>query len=631
MKKDKAKSVPAPDLRRLAEQRLRGGKTDEVQPQTELDTQRLLHELQVHQIELEMQNDELLASRAEVEAGLERYVDLYDFAPVGYFTLDRDGKIRQVNLTGASLLGILRSNLVGRKLGLFVAPEEAARWNQYLRSVGQSDDKQACELTFRREDESTFYARLEGIRLDRSAEGPRADGSGPVVRVAMSDVTGRRRASDYREMGREVLQILIEPGNLHESIHRVLAALKMRTGFDAVGIRLQDGEDFPYFDQIGFSTDFLLTENTLVERAADGRICRDKDGNASLECTCGLVISGKTDPANPLFTRGGSCWMNDSFLLLDIPPSEDPRLHPRAECIHQGYASMALVPIRDKDRIVGLMQFNDRRKGCFTIETVEILEGIASHVGAAMMRKRAEEALRQVSVALRRSNEDLGQFAYVASHDLQEPLRMVRGFLNLLKDRCAGQLDDKAREYIDYSVDGAERMAQLITDLLAYSRVDRKGNPMQPIDVNVPLATALSNLQISIEGAQATVTCEGLPTILGNVSQLTQLFQNLIGNAIKFRRPDRPCQVHVSATGQNGQWLFSVRDNGIGIPKDAMERVFKIFERLHTRDKYAGTGIGLAICKRIVERHEGRLWVESQADEGSTFFFLLPVSDSPGK
>ena len=248
-----------------------------------------------------------------------------------------------------------------------------------------------------------------------------------------------------------------------------------------------------------------------------------------------------------------------------------------------------------------------------------------------MMRKRAEEALRQVSVALRRSNEDLGQFAYVASHDLQEPLRMVRGFLNLLKDRCAGQLDDKAREYIDYSVDGAERMAQLITDLLAYSRVDREGNPMQPVDVNVPLATALSNLQISIEGAQATVTCDGLPTIHGNVSQLTQLFQNLIGNAIKFRRPDRPCQVHVSATGQNGQWLFSVRDNGIGIPKDAMERVFKIFERLHTRDKYAGTGIGLAICRRIVERHEGRLWVESQADEGSTFFFLLPVSDSPGK
>ena len=197
------------------------------------------------------------------------------------------------------------------------------------------------------------------------------------------DITERKWAGAYREMGRAVLQILNEPGDLQDSIRRVLVELKTRTGFDAVGIRLQDGDDFPYFAQEGFSNDFLLTENTLIERAADGGVCRDKDGNVSLECTCGLIISGKTDPANPHFTPGGSAWTNDSFLFLDIPPGKDPRLHPRNQCIHQGYASVALVPIRNMDRIVGLIQFNDRRKGRFTLDTVELLEGIASHIGVA--------------------------------------------------------------------------------------------------------------------------------------------------------------------------------------------------------------------------------------------------------
>ncbi len=209
------------------------------------------------------------------------------------------------------------------------------------------------------------------------------------------DITERKLAGAYGELGREILQILNEPGDIQDSLQRVLAALKTRTGFDAVGIRLQDGEDFPYFTQEGFSKDFLLTENTLIERGPDGGVCRDKNGNVNLECTCGLVISGKTDPANPLFTPGGSCWINDSFPLLDIPPGEDPRYHPRNRCIHKGYASVALVPIRNKERIVGLIQFNDRRKGRFTLNTIALLEGIASHIGVALMRKQAEKELQE--------------------------------------------------------------------------------------------------------------------------------------------------------------------------------------------------------------------------------------------
>ena len=221
------------------------------------------------------------------------------------------------------------------------------------------------------------------------------DGKAIAFQAVARDITKRKRAEAYREVGREVLQILNEPGELQDSIQRILAALKTRTGFDAVGIRLQKGDDFPYFVQEGFSEDFLLTENTLIERAADGGVCRDKEGNVSLQCTCGLVMSGKTDPANPLFTPGGSFWINDSFPLLDLPPDQDPRLHPRNQCMHHGYASIALVPIRNKDRIVGLIQLNDRFKGRFTLETVELLEGIASHIGEALMRKQAEKALQE--------------------------------------------------------------------------------------------------------------------------------------------------------------------------------------------------------------------------------------------
>jgi diguanylate cyclase (GGDEF)-like protein/PAS domain S-box-containing protein len=209
------------------------------------------------------------------------------------------------------------------------------------------------------------------------------------------DITSRKQAESYREMSRQVLQILSVPGDLRESIHRVLAAVKTKTGFDAVGIRLQSGDDYPYFAQQGFSTGFVRTEDTLVERGADGGLCRDADGHVRLECTCGLVITGGTDPASPVFTAGGSFWINDSFPLLDLPADQDPRLNPRNRCMHDGYASMALVPIRSGGRIVGLIHVNDRRKGRFTLETIELMEELAAHIGAALMRKRAEEELRE--------------------------------------------------------------------------------------------------------------------------------------------------------------------------------------------------------------------------------------------
>jgi len=238
-------------------------------------------------------------------------------------------------------------------------------------------------------------------------------------------------------------------------------------------------------------------------------------------------------------------------------------------------------------------------------------------------RKQAEEALQLVTEDLRRSNTELEQFAYVASHDLQEPLRMVSSYVQLLGRRYQGKLDNDADDFINYAVDGAKRMQNLINDLLAYSRVGTRGNPHTLVSAEEVVKDALANLQFLIEESRASITHESLPVISGDSTQLVLVFQNLVGNAIKFRGSEPP-RIQIGAQPEGDEWIFTVRDNGIGLDPKFAERIFVIFQRLHDRTAYPGTGIGLAICKRIIQRHGGRIWVESMPGEGATFYFTLP-------
>jgi signal transduction histidine kinase len=258
---------------------------------------------------------------------------------------------------------------------------------------------------------------------------------------------------------------------------------------------------------------------------------------------------------------------------------------------------------------------------------------VERELGEARMRRerrRGEEQLRLSVEELARSNAELEQFAYVVSHDLQEPLRMVASYVQLLEARYKDQLDGDAREFIAYAVDGATRMKRMITDLLTYSRAGKNGKEIVAVACEAALGQACADLRAPITEAAAEISHGPLPTVPGDAAQFTHLFQNLIGNAIKFRG-QAPPRVHVSADLNGQEWVFSVRDNGIGVDPQFADRIFLVFQRLHTREEYPGTGIGLAIARKIVEHRGGRIWVESAPGQGATFHFTVPVSHPDAK
>ena len=335
----------------------------------------------------------------------------------------------------------------------------------------------------------------------------------------------------------------------------------------------------------------------------------------------------------------------------------------------EGVCTVVAIPLHTQHDVLGIIQLGSRTVREFQDNELRVFDAIGGQAGIAIQKARLYEESQQAQAALRekaaqltrsnidlqhstqevksakeklervnslltvqaaelaRSNTELEQFAYIASHDLQEPLRMVASYVQLLARRYKGKLDSEAEEFIGFAVDGSKRMQDLIQALLAYSRIGTKVRQFAPTNCEIVLQTALKNLQIAIEDSQARITHDPLPTVIGDAIQLGQLFQNLIGNAIKFRG-EKPPSVHVTAERQAGDWLFSFRDDGIGIDSQYAQRIFVIFQRLHTKEEYPGTGIGLALCKKIVERHNGRIWVESQPHKGSTFRFTLPGENS---
>ncbi|WP_163989720.1 GAF domain-containing protein [Pyxidicoccus caerfyrddinensis] len=348
-----------------------------------------------------------------------------------------------------------------------------------------------------------------------------------------------------------------------------------------------------------------------------------------------LELAGNAGSLAPPRERWGRLFLKDASMVSDVARTRqqlwsdhlesDPRVLDAAWVRERGIHAFAGIPLLVKEQLVGVLGIYTRQS--LGEDAVAALATVADSIAQGVERRRAEEALKQHAQELARSNEELQQFAYVASHDLQEPLRMVASYTQLLGRRYKGKLDADADEFIGYAVDGVNRMQRLIQDLLTYSRVGTRGMKPKPCDARRALERATANLQAAIQESRATVHAGPLPPVLADETQLAQVFQNLVGNALKFHGAEPP-HVEVSGEQRGTEVRFTVKDRGIGIDPQYFDRIFVIFQRLHGKEEYPGTGIGLAICKKIVERHGGRIGLESQQGKGATFWFTLPAAPS---
>jgi PAS domain S-box-containing protein len=647
MKRKPPSPQPSKDLRTRAKESL-AGKGRHAGSAPEQDARKLVHDLRVHQVELEMQNDELRRTQEALEEARDRFADLYDFAPLALLTLSQGGEILEANLAAASLLGLERKALAHQKINRFIPVEAQDAFHLYCREVLRSETRQTGELTLKHATGSLLTVRLEGIAADD-----------PIThrthcRLSLSDITERKEAERRHDLTSALAALFAQKSSVSEYLQAVVELIRQWSGSEALGIRLvNEAQEIPYEAWAGFEPGFIELENCLsLQRDA----C----------CCIRAITQAPEQPDRALLTAGGS-YRCDNLRAFTEQVTPQERARYRGNCAKYGFASVAVVPIPCRRGVLGAIHLADRRIGQFPPAVIEFVESLTPLIGEAVRRFQAEaelakhrehleelvaqrtreleaanqllreevasrmvaeEALLHAAEALKRSNLDLEQFGYVASHDLQEPLRAVAGFVRLLEHRFPEKLDPKMREYIAGAAEGATRMERLITDLLTFSRLSTEGRAFTPANLGAPLNAALRNLQFSILSAKAVVTCDPLPTLSVDESQMVQLFQNLIANALKFRSQHAP-QIHVGARLEEGRWVLWVRDNGIGMEAQYFERVFQVFQRLHTRNKFPGTGIGLAICKKIVERHGGKIWVESQPGQGSTFYFSLPRPGAP--
>ena len=593
----------------------------------------------VRQLNTELEQ-RVAARTAEAQAAFRYARSLLEASLDPLVTISPAGKITDVNKATEEVTGRPREQLIGSRFSdYFTEPEQAETGYQKVIAEGLVRD---YPLTIRHASGHTTPVLYNATVYHNEA------GEAQGVFAAARDVTERKEAERRRDFTNALLALFAQKTSSKEYLDSAVEVIRGWSGCEALGIRIVDEHlKMPYESWAGFKPDFLEVENQLsLERDT---------------CCCIRAISEAFEESDrAILTAGGSFHCHEAAAFFNqLPPEQRARY--RGNCMKFGFASLAVVPIHYRDKIIGALHLADSRPGWFSPATVQFIESMTPLIGEAVkrfqteaelakhrdhleelvqqrtgeletanlnlqteiaQRKGAEETLRETAQDLARSNRDLEQFAYVASHDLQEPLRAVAGYVELLKHRFGDKLDEKALQYVAGATDGALRMQTLITDLLAYSRVGTRGGVIAQADLNTVLDQALNNLQASLREAGATLTRDPLPRMEVDATQIGQLFQNLIGNALKFRG-ERPLEIHVGARREKGRWLFWVRDNGIGIEPQYFERIFQIFQRLHTRKHYPGTGIGLAICKKIVERHDGAIWVESQPNQGAIFYFSI--------
>jgi PAS domain S-box-containing protein len=619
---------------------------------------------------------------AQMEGG---YRGLLEAAPDGMVVVNPRGDIVLLNVQAERQFGYRRDELVGQTVKSIIPEGFAERLiADGTRTAAEALAQQigtGLELNGRRKDGSEFPIEIMLSPLEST--------EGILVTAAIRDITVRKRAEKhlaqmegrYRgllEAAPDAMVVVNPSGEIvllnvqaerqfgyrrdelvgqkvkniiPEGFAERLIADGTRTAAEALaqqigtGLELngrrKDGSEFPI--------EIMLSPLKSAEGVLVTAAIRDVTERKLVEDTLRqneerfrLIVSNVKDYANVMLDTEGLIvsWNQGAERIKGYRAEEIIGQHFSrfygAEDLRNGVPARELKQAAETGRFEG-EGWRVRKDGSRFLANIVIttlrdekgrLRGFGKITRDITERRQAEEALMKTMAELKRSNEELGQFAYVASHDLQEPLRMVASYTQLLAQRYKGHLDSDADEFIGYAVDGCNRMQRLIQDLLSYSRAGTNIGTLRKIPVEKALEEAMANLQVTIKESGAVVTHDSLPVIVTDDAQLVQLFQNLIGNAIKYHGAETP-RVHVSATDNAGQeWIFSVRDNGLGIEPRYFERIFILFQRLHGQTEFEGTGIGLAMCKKIVDRLGGRIWVESQLNLGSTFLFALPTGGS---
>jgi PAS domain S-box-containing protein len=534
--------------------------------------------------------------------GEEIYRAMFENAGVGITRVDLKGALVDANQTFCNMVGYTRDKLLGRPLSEITHAEDYGEGADYRNQLTRGAMKSATgEKRLVHKDGSIIWVqRTMSIVTD--------DAGKPQYVISVVENISKRKQVERRQMVEHAVTLLLaDAHSIADAIPRVIQIMSEMLGY-AYGARwVLDPADRV----------LRCTESWCAAEPAVEEFCRKSTSSVETE------TPGKPGGLNrAVWSTAAPVWIADV--------AQETALKRRESAQQAGLRSAFAFPIPVGGKFYGVMEFFGREVRPRDERILEIARTVGHQIGQFIARKQAEAELQEANgqlilkaQQLSRSNAELEQFAYVASHDLQEPLRMIASYTQLILRRYGDRFDGDAREFMDFIVDGATRMKQLIEDLLAYSRVGTHGKAFRPTDSGAAVQKALANLRAAIESSNGTVTCDPLPTINADEFQLVQLFQNLIGNALKFKGAETP-RVHISVNEHADTWTFGVKDNGIGIDGEYFDRIFMVFQRLHSRTDYPGTGIGLAICKKVVDRHGGRLWIESGVGSGSTFWFTVP-------
>ncbi len=650
-KKGSSKIRHIDDLRKQAEKRI--PKTVEnISEMSADEIQRLIHELQVHQIELEMQNEELRRSQMELAETRLRYSALYDFAPIGYFTLDINGTILEANVTGASLLGFEKRSLTGEPFRRFISPEYFSIFQSHLQKAIEIDNKQTCKLKLSPKDGSLFDALIEAVAVMN------VDGEFCHYRVSVNDITDMARAEEEIASLARFLSEAPHPllrlsgdgliiyanaacrkllsswgsetgGCVPEPLRGIVAeafskgshtAMYMECGARSYSFTVVPITDAGYVNLYGRD----VTEAKKIEKALQ----ETKDRylhivEDSTEMIARGGIEGILTFVNDAWLRnlGGdkSAYIGHNIREF-IPPEDQEKIGPLVSQFNPGkisreIESQMILPSGESRWYLWSIQAIYDRKGRF-IE----FQGVGRDITD---RKRVEKMLEERTARLEEINKELETFSYSVSHDLRAPLRAIDGYARMILNKQGDKFDEDTLRKFNEIRSGTQTMGRLIDDLLALSHLSRKDLSMHKLDMADIIRDVWQELETIYPDRDMTLTIHSLPPGHGDRTLIKQLYANLLENAVKFTK-DRDA-AHIEAGGyvnEEGE-VYYVRDNGIGFDMAYYDKLFGIFQRLHSPTDYEGTGVGLATVQRIVHRHGGRVWAEGKVDEGACFYFTL--------